>query len=94
MHNATQYRTSPGLGWAVETRGIALYCRERGVFAHLDYPAAAIWDLASRGSGFDRISELMVHIAGVDRVAAEKLVRQTLDQWVTMGLLREEVSDG
>ena len=88
------YHCAPGVRWAVETRGVAVFHPDKGVFATLEYPEAAVWDLASRGYRFDRIAELVGHIAGVERPAAESLVIDALERWLAMGLLEKGEADG
>jgi len=88
------YRCAAGASWAVETRGIVVFLAARGKIARLDYPSAAIWDLASRGYRFQEIVELIRHIAGVEKPEAETLVLDSLHQWLTIGILEQGKTNG
>ncbi len=89
-----RYRRASDVRWTVETRGLAMYSPERGVFCCLPYPFAAIWDLVSRGYAFNHMVELMRHISGLDQTATRELVLRTLRNWAEMQLLVEDRDNG
>lgn len=83
------YRLAPGVRWSVETEGL-LVSDGKGAVYRLEYPEAAIWDLASRGYLLPKIVQMMCHIAGCDEARAQKQVLSSLARWKQAGLLCEE----
>jgi hypothetical protein len=80
----TRYTLAPDLRWAVERLSVTLTDKS-GQVRSIQYPQAGIWDLVSRGYPFDRVVSLTAHIAGCDAAGADRLVRDTLDEWARAG---------
>ena len=81
-----KYRLSPNVRWVVERFTVTL-TDGKGRVRALRYPEAAIWDLVSRGYAYDKVVPMMAHIAARDTAAADTLVRTTLEDWASDGLI-------
>jgi len=87
--SATIYQCSPDVRWVVETFGILIVDPARGACCSLPYPAAAVWDLLSRGHSTSKITTMMQYIGGFpDAGTAESYVADCLLTWANAGWLR------
>jgi hypothetical protein len=84
-----RYACAANVVWTVEHRGVRLLNRASGGTQVVPYPQAAVWDLACRNA--PHISEKMAHITGLLPAEAERLVAETLEQWVRDGFIVESV---
>lgn len=82
----TRYRIRDGVRWGVGGVTVALTCAGSGVRV-LRYPEAAVWDLLSRGYPVAKVASLTEHIASLDSVAADALVRSCLEEWADRGFV-------
>lgn len=85
----SDYRLAPGVHWMVERYSIAV-TRPHATRLTLPYPAAAVWDLFSRGYPFARVVSMVEHIASIEPAAADRLVRSLLEQWVEEGFVERQ----
>ena len=83
-------RVNPDLTWTIETRGLALHAPGEGSTRTLPYPAAALWDLITRGGRSAWIWESFAAIAGVELETARRLAATLIDEWIEYGWLRSE----
>lgn len=82
------FHVAPGVGWSVGRVNLTLTDR-RGHVCTLEYPEAAVWDLLSRGYAFEKIEQMLGHIASMEPAAADALIRTAIGRWRDAGLLEE-----
>lgn len=85
------YRLAVDVQWAVRQKGVVVFLGSGGPAWHFDYPQAAVWDLLTRGYRHPRMVRLLCAIAALDEEGAERLLRESVEQWHEAGLL---VPDG
>ena len=84
---ADSYQCPDDVGWSVEIDTIRLIDQRTGSVCLLGYPEAAIWDLISRGYGFDDLVRLLGVIASISASQAKRLVLHTVEDFVQKGFL-------
>lgn len=82
------FHVAPGVGWSVGRVNLTL-TDGRGQVCALEYPEAAVWDLLSRGYAFEKVVQMLGHIAAMEPADASALVRTAIDRWQHAGLLEE-----
>lgn len=88
------WRQASHMAWSVEFDGLALVDTSKGTVLRLGYPRAALWDLMGRDRSLPGIVSKMSAIAALDMEHAERLVRETVREWVEAGLLVAEGERG
>ena len=79
--------------WVVQPNGVLLVNDRLRTTLMVHYPEAAVWDLLTRNP-VDAVVRKMGYIAGLDRAAAEDLVRSAIDRWLDLGFLAREAVHG
>ena len=74
-------RPAARVAWTVEIDGIRLFDKARHTVTRLDYPSAAVWDLASRGYGPPQIVAMLARIGSLDPEEAKHVVEESLRAW-------------
>lgn len=87
MTTRSRFRPAVGIRYAVERDGIGILDTRSGTLHVLRYPGAAVWEMATRGYGFDRIVDCMQYVAGVTLSRSEEIVRQTFEGLSQHGLV-------
>ena len=82
----TQYRVSPNVRWVVDRYTVTV-TDGRGTMRTLNYPEAAVWDLFTRGTQYDKVVAMVGHVASLDAAASEQVVRDSIDDWTHSGFL-------
>lgn len=78
----------PHLSWFVETRGVTLVHRDRGVELSIPYPYAGLWALIANGNfELTFATEMMGILLSVARREAAREVRETLEVWRKASLI-------
>ncbi len=89
-----KYHCGVGVSWAVEQAGVRLRNSETGDVRYVSEPEAAVWDLVTRGYPVNKITEMMVWIAGLDPDASIVRVTEALTDWMAAGYLTCENDHG
>ena len=90
---AKKYRTASGVSWIAQDDGILIVDEVARRSETLDYPEAAVWDMACRGHDLASIETALRWImgdAGEDSGASmsgDNIAREILERWVREGLL-------
>jgi hypothetical protein len=89
MHENTTiaYHCAPHTRWAVEACGIVLIHLKTGIVCRLTSPQAAVWDLLTRSYSYDHIVCMLTAITSLQADDVEKLIAESLKNWVDAGLL-------
>ena len=89
------YQCAPDVKWVVETYGILIVHPERGAYCSLPYPAAAVWDLVSRGHRLPKIAQMLRHIGRFQTTTdAERYAVECLETWTNAGLVQRTKGGG
>jgi hypothetical protein len=76
------------LSWIVEKSGVTLVTRDRGVFACIPYPYAALWATVVDGTySPEWARDLMSLLTTGDQEEAERQAKLSLSTWHEMGLI-------
>jgi hypothetical protein len=78
-----------GVSWTVERTAVTVFAPHLDRALRLDYPEAAIWDLAVRGQPVARIAVKLEWISGLDAAQARSFVAAAVGRWLASGLMTE-----
>jgi hypothetical protein len=85
--NLAAYGCAPNVVWSIERRGIRLLNTGSRASQMIPYPQAAIWELVCRHVPI--VPEKMAAIAGIPPADVERLVSESVEQWLRDGFLQE-----
>jgi hypothetical protein len=73
---------------------IGLFHGKTGAVHRVNYPEAAVWDMAARGYEMNRIVDTMRHITGESMTAAEQIVVDFFELLLEGGFVIKEPCGG
>jgi len=81
------FSPAPGVTWAVDLYFISLVQIERKRRLRLSYPDAMLWDLIHRRVPLQRVTTLLMAVAGWERSETEAWIDGKTSQWIDDGWL-------
>jgi hypothetical protein len=81
----TVYRTSPGITWVVQDRGVLVIDELARSSKTLSYPEAAVWELLFRDHCLSTAVAMLGWILGIAEEEAQEHTRRCIHEWLETG---------